>query len=288
MIADRRRALPVVDPFDRELAISCGAAIANLEIAAAQFGFRPSVTLSPDPVNADLLAGVHLAVTGAPDPNPSGLLQAILRRRTTRARYAGNEPSPALIDACTAHAEALGINLTFISDEAKRRDIAEHVEQGDHLQFDDPSFRLELASWVHSTRMGRRDGMPGASFGMPDILAPVARFVMRMFDIGNGDASGDVKKIMEETPTLAVFSCNDDAQEAWLQTGRALGRVLLELTANGFTASYLNQPIETASLRPKLKEKTGSVEFPQILIRVGKSPDLPAPTARRMVEDVTV
>lgn len=286
VIADRRRALPVVDPYDRELVISCGAAIANLEIAAAHFGFHPSVTLSPDPVDADLLARVDLAATGAPTPGP--LFEAILRRRTTRAAYAGDLPSPTLIDACTAHAEALGINLIFISDAEKRQGVAELVDQGDHIQFDDPAFRRELASWVHSTRMGSRDGMSGTGFGMPDILAPVARFVIRTFDIGRGVAAGDVKKIMDGTPSLAVFSCNDDAQEAWLQTGRALGRVLLELTAQGFTASYLNQPIETASLRPKLSDKTGSARYPQILIRVGKASELPPPTVRRPVGDVIV
>ncbi|MEO1398336.1 MAG: nitroreductase family protein, partial [Pseudomonadota bacterium] len=35
VLADRTRALPVVDPYDRELTISCGAAIGHFEVAAA-------------------------------------------------------------------------------------------------------------------------------------------------------------------------------------------------------------------------------------------------------------
>ena len=35
--ADRTRALPVVDPFDRELVISCGAALFNLRVALNHF-----------------------------------------------------------------------------------------------------------------------------------------------------------------------------------------------------------------------------------------------------------
>lgn len=286
VFADRRRALPVVDPYDRELAISCGAAIANLEVASVQFGFCPKVILSPDPEDPDLLARVELAKTGAMRPDPAALFNAITQRRTTRARYADQVPPEDLTDACMSHAKALGINLAFFPDETQRRDIADLVDQGDHIQFDDPAFRRELASWVHSTRLGSRDGMSGTGFGMPDILAPAARFVMRTFDIGNGVAAGDVKKIMEGTPALAVLSSTKDDQDSWVQTGRVLGYVLLELTARGFTASYLNQPIETESLRDKLKTVTGVAGFPQILMRIGKAFEIQPPTVRRDVAEV--
>lgn len=288
VIADRRRALPVVDPYDREMVISCGAAIANLEVAAVQFGFSPSVTLSPDPDREDLLACVALARTGAPIATPGAHFAAIVNRRTTRARFADDVPQPALIDACIAHADVHGIALTVIFDEARRRGFADLVDQGDHGQFDDPAFRRELASWVHSTRMGSRDGMSGTGFGMPDILAPAARFVMRTFDIGNSVAAANVKAIMEGTPALALLSSNEDTQDAWLETGRALGRILLELTAQGFAASYLNQPIETPTLRPRLKEQAGVSGNPQILIRVGKAESSQPATVRRPLGDVII
>jgi hypothetical protein len=39
MYADRTRALPVVDPEDRELTISCGAALSHLLLAIRHFGY---------------------------------------------------------------------------------------------------------------------------------------------------------------------------------------------------------------------------------------------------------
>jgi nitroreductase len=36
LLADRRRALPVVDPEDRALVISCGAALGHLRVAAEE------------------------------------------------------------------------------------------------------------------------------------------------------------------------------------------------------------------------------------------------------------
>jgi nitroreductase len=45
--ADRSRALPVNEPHDRELHISCGAALFNLEVAAARTGLGTETALLP-------------------------------------------------------------------------------------------------------------------------------------------------------------------------------------------------------------------------------------------------
>src|SRR5687767_5158027 len=45
LYADRSRALPVVDPDDRELTISCGAALYYLRLAANHFGMTVDVEL---------------------------------------------------------------------------------------------------------------------------------------------------------------------------------------------------------------------------------------------------
>src|SRR5262245_51774724 len=49
--ADLARALPVNDPHNRELYISCGAALFNLEVAAARAGVGTKTTPLPDPSN---------------------------------------------------------------------------------------------------------------------------------------------------------------------------------------------------------------------------------------------
>jgi len=60
LIADRTRALPVVDPYDRELTISCGAALGHLEVAASHYGRALKIFLSPKPSEPDVLARVKL------------------------------------------------------------------------------------------------------------------------------------------------------------------------------------------------------------------------------------
>jgi hypothetical protein len=56
LIADRTRALPVVDPGDRELVISCGAVLHHVEVALSPLGEAHRVTLVPDETDPDLLA----------------------------------------------------------------------------------------------------------------------------------------------------------------------------------------------------------------------------------------
>src|SRR6056297_1410690 len=60
LLADRRRALPVNDPHDRELTISCGCALTNLRVAAAARGLAVSVETGPFEADPDRLAEVEL------------------------------------------------------------------------------------------------------------------------------------------------------------------------------------------------------------------------------------
>lgn len=111
--------------------------------------------------------------------------------------------------------------------------------------------------------------------------------VIRTFDLGNGVAASDRKKIVEGSPVLAVFSTEDDESADWIATGRALSRVLLKLTASGATASFLNQPIEVEALRTRLGRLIGIAGMPQLLLRFGYGELVPA-SARRPVEDVLI
>jgi len=286
VLADRRRALPVVDPEDRELTISLGAALGTLEAAARAEGLEARVAVLPDPAEPDALAHVMLAPGPAPEASEIARAQAIEARRTVRAPF-GPELVPGDLAArLSRQAAALGVALHRVTDATGKAAIAALVSEGDETQFHDPRFRRELAAWVHSYRLGSRDGMSSAGFGMPDILAPVARFVIRSFDIGGGVAASDAKTIAEGSPALWLLATGGDGPADWLATGRALAPVLLDLRADGWAASWLNQPIEVAALRPRLAAAAGAEGHPQILLRVGRPAAWPAATMRRPLSEV--
>jgi len=286
VLADRTRALPVVDPYDRELTISCGAAIGHFEVAAAHFGLATNVTYRTDPAQPDVLAIISVEVGGQAAAKNGRLFNAIVNRRTSRSAY---EPKPLpqdLLKKCHQLATDKGIDLVVVEDGMIKTDIASLVAEGDQLQFDDPGFRRELASWVHSARLGSRDGMSGAGFGMPDLLSPVGGFVIRTFDLGDSVAAGDKAKIESGSPALFILGSKEDGPTDWLNTGIALSSILLAITASGHTASYLNQPIEVETLRRKLKRAAWMKTTPQILLRVGRAKKQTPPTVRRPLDHV--
>jgi hypothetical protein len=270
VLADRHRALPVVDPRDRELVISCGAAIGTLEAAARRFRLNPSVTILPDDGNPDHLAQISFSYGERPNDQEIALFDAIQSRRTNRKAYFLEQLPKELLRECSDAVAASRVTLNWIEDNDTMGAVADLVVEGDQIQFDDPAFRRELSSWVRSSVLGSRDGMSGKGFGMPDILSPVGRFVIRTFDLGDSVAAADQKKILSGSPVLCLLSSTADDPASWVDTGRNLARVLLTLTAKGYTASFLNQAIEIETLRPELAQAVGITGYPQILLRVGK------------------
>lgn len=287
LIADRTRGLPVVDPFDRELTISCGAALDHLVVAGRHYGRQLAIDVCPDSGDDDLLARCRIAGNLTPDPIDDELFAAIPHRRTSRTSFEDRVLPDSLEQRCIDIATEMGVNLTLITDSSTRSSIAGCVADADRLQFADPCFRRELASWVHSRRGARRDGMSGDGFGMPDILSPIGALVIRTFDLGDGVAASDQEKIVAGSPTLAVLSSPSDSVPHWLATGRALSRILLRLTAEGATASYLNAPIEVGTFQPRLRELAGCPGTPQLLLRFGYS-DPVSPTVRRDLDEVVI
>lgn len=284
LIADRTRCLPVVDPNDRALIISCGAALGHLRTAMRFFGEEPSIALLPDKNDPDLLARLTFAGARRPSSADAALFQAITRRRTTRKIYA-DEPLPADLAAtllAMAHSEQC--ELAIIREDEGKRVIASLVARGDHAQMGDPAFRRELASWVHSRRAASRDGMSGAAFGMPDVLSAVGGLVIRTFDMGDRQAATD-EAIAIGSPALMVLATPGDEAGDWLHAGMALSSILLSVTAAGWTSAYLNQPVETDQLRPQLRAAAGLRGHPQLLCRTGRAAAID-PAVRRPVSEV--
>jgi hypothetical protein len=286
LIADRTRALPVVDPHDRELTISCGAAIGMLRIALRGFGYESLVELLPNRNEPDLLAIIALGPEHVATATEVKLRDAILRRRTARVRFEHMHPGRQTIATLQQAAAREYVALRFFMSEAQRESLAALIVESDKLQFADPSFRRELASWMHARHGFSRDGMSLSSMGVPDLLTPISALAVRTFDVGNGKAAASAE-IVEFTPALAVLATDRDRAEEWLLAGQALAHVLVAATAAGLSTGYLNQPIEIPGLRLRLSEMTAPHSYPQLILRFGYGPSIP-PASRRSVDEVVI
>lgn len=278
LYADRTRALPANDPDDRELTISCGCALMNLRVAAAAGGLGPRIKILPELEDPDLLAYVELAPSTDRASDDAQLFPAITKRRTYRKRYEAKPVLGEVLDELAESAHSEGAWVEVLSGETTRHKAAELIAEGDAIQWADPSWRRELAAWMHPRRQG--DGLV-----VPGLAAPIAQLTVRSFDMGSGVAAKD-RKLANESPVLAVLGSERDDAADWVSAGQSLQRLLLTACQKGLQASYLNQPIQVPSLRPKLKNLLSRGGFPQILFRLGfPGNELPA-TSRRELDQV--
>lgn len=278
LVADRTRALPVSDPDDRELTLSCGAALHSLCVALAQFGWRARVELLPDGDDPDLLAAVWLGEPAGWSAEVERLFRAIPLRHTNRGPFAP-APPPADVVARLAVAARLEDAWLAPADAPARQRLAALVAEGDRAQMHDRSFRRELAAWLHPNRNAGGDGMPGYAHGWSNLRSYVGPLVVRTFDVGDGTAARD-HEIAARAPLLCVLGSDGDGTRDWIAAGRALGRVLLEATAAGLAASFLNQPIEVPRLRAEVAAAVGRSGVAQLVLRLGHGGPV-APTPRR-------
>jgi hypothetical protein len=284
LVMDRRRALSVVDPYDRELIISCGAALLNIRVALAQCGLGVRIDVLPDVLDADLLARIAIANVPA-EASLASLHSAIPRRMTNRSAYRETPLPLGLLSRLQEAVIAEWATWNIATKLEDRSAIASLIAAADRIQFDDHRFRRELASWLHPARS--RDGLSAFSGEMKktlDFATPLAALVVRTFDVGSGVAAKDAA-LAKGSPLLACISTATDDSAAWLAAGQALQRVLLVATNEDYTASFLNQPIEVAALRGALAEVMHSATYPQLLLRIGQGlPQIHAP--RRSLQDV--
>jgi Nitroreductase family len=278
LYADRTRSLPVNDPDDRELTISCGCAAMNVRIAAAYLGLAAQIQVLPDLQDEDLLAVISFSECPDEVTRDAQLFEFIGKRRTYRKRFKEEDVDESIIHQLQEAAAAENASLQILSQDTGREQAAVLVGEGDAIQWANPSWRRELAAWMHPRRKG--DGLT-----VPWLAAPFAQAVVRTFDMGNGIGAKD-GELAKQSPILAVLGTKRDDTADWISAGEALQRVLLTACKNGLQASYLNQPIQVSSLRPKLQQLLPADEFPQLLLRLGyPSEALPA-TPRRNIREV--
>jgi hypothetical protein len=286
LFADRRRARRVADPDGRELAISCGAALLNLRVAAEYFSHQYQVQLMPDPANADLLARFQLGLEGETSGEDIMLFHAITQRRSNPQPFEDKPVPDTLLVALEEAARKFGAWLHFIRDEPSRQTVAELVAEADRRQWADKNFRDEMARWVRSKPGEHGDGVPMSRLGMKNWLAFASSALIKNFDRSKTLAVTD-RDILLHAPVLAILGTETDDVAAWVAAGQALQRVLLCARSEEVWASIHNQPIQVAELRERLGMLAGRGGFPQVLLRLGYGPDI-EPMPRRSARQALI
>jgi len=281
--ADRSRQLPALDPAGRELVQSVGAALFNARVGLAAAGWDADVDRCPDPADPDLLAVVRPAPR-APDAALGALATAVPRRRTNRRAFLPGEVPDGVLRGLAAGAAHEGALLVPVLREAHRRLLGRLTQQAERLQAAEPGYRAELRRWT-TRRPEDGDGVPPAAVPHVDGRQH-DDLPLRDFDTsGRGELPAETASGVNGT--LVVLATWSDDPRAWLESGEAMQRMLLELTALGLAASPFTQLIEVPLTRTQLRSALAWDAHPQLILRIGHAEPTPA-TPRRRINEVVV
>ena len=281
--ADRSRQLMAIDPRGRELVMSIGAALLNLRVGLAARAWGVDVRRLPDRDDPDLMAVVRV-VPGRPEADLADLDPAIARRRTNRRRFGPEQVPDQLLRRLSATAGAEQTLLVPVRSADHRRLVSRLTHQADQWQNADPAYRAEIRLWTGRPADGG-DGIPPAVVPKVDGRSPAGDPPLRDFDSsGTGGLPADVG---EQEQTLVVLATLTDGPEAWLRSGEAMERMLLELTQAGWVTSPATQAIEVPVTRSQLRTALAWGTHPQMLLRIGRAAPVPATPRRRQAEVVT-
>ncbi|MEV4729665.1 hypothetical protein [Saccharopolyspora sp. NPDC049426] len=281
LFLDRSVALPETDPDNRELVISCGAALHHALLSLRARGWQAEVRRLPSEQDADLLA--RIGVLGCEEPVPSDrtLARAARRRHVDRRRYAPIAvPQDVLLDLASA---ASGAGISVITGD-QRYAVARAFTKAAVIHAGSESYRAELARW---------SGLPPeAARGVPEASAPwhgqrYGDVVVR--DFGYAETVIGESGSALTAGSLLLISTETDDREAHLRAGEALGAVLCRAELGGLSTCPLSEAFEVSRTRADVRrEVLADGGYPQMLVRVGwpRSTDRPVATPRRGADEM--
>jgi hypothetical protein len=266
ILADPYRHLRVLDPLGRQLHVSCGCALFNARTSLAVSGYSAVVDRFPDPERPDLIARIRVEEGGHVD----SVLAQMDPSAEEQIRDGHGHPVPVavphdLVDALVAGAASEGAQAARIDRVQDIATIARVSQLTGHAGRTDPASRAELQAW---------------SIGATDVLAG------REGETSLSDwLPGERLQTIGEC-VLVIGGSRDD-RVAWLHTGEALERMMVELARRGFSASPMTQVLESGSTYLSLREELKLAMYPQALLIVRSAPAMPELRRRRLVDVLT-
>ena len=287
IVSDIQRWMPGVDPEQRNLHLSLGAALENLLIAARAYGLRPSVTYLPN----DGTGGVVATVTWAQGDlhRDRTLFNALTLRRTNRHEYDGRGiflQNRAQLAAQVAD----DTRLHWIDDRERIHAIADLVHDTTRDRIHDDRSQAERFRWLRFEDSDARERGDGITLDELELGGPAHWLAGRYFNpnswmlrLGAESAAKQARGQVRSAGALALLTTPKSTRAQWLAAGQAYERLSLTATALGIAQQPLSEPLETESGRTELLHHFGVVgEQAVMLLRLGHARS-PRPSVRRSV-----
>jgi hypothetical protein len=282
LFADPSRKMRSADESGREALISCGAVLHHLRVAMAAAGWTAHVERFPNPNDLQHLASIDFTPLNFVTDGDRDRADAILRRTTDRLPFAAPTNWESFEIELRNVIDDDVVHLDVLSD-AVRPELAEASLLSASLRSYDTNYHAELDWWT---------GGFDANQGVP-LSSLISATESERVDVGRqfplGPASERRSGIRRDCSTIVVLSTDEDSRGDAVRCGEMLSAALLECTLAGMATCTLSHIIASAGGRGVVAALTASTAFPQLLVRVGRTPvmeEAPVMTPRRRIGDV--
>jgi hypothetical protein len=280
--SDRRRWLPAVDPFNRELLLSIGAFLENLAVAARNWGQEvESRVIAASPMDSDLVV-VRLRPTRVVAEG----IEAIRRRRTLRTDFSRRELGSADFSHLT---QGLPGFHFFPCASAEARHLASGSVEAMRTQVARDNAQAELARWIRwSDEDAERhmDGLTAASMEIEGIAGWYVRHFYTPDDVmGVTFRARTVDSAAAQAANCGgwvVLTGEGQDVAGLIETGRVFERFFLRARERRVAVHPVSQMLEEAPWRGTLAAELRLDRPVQFVLRVGYRDPYPAPVSLRM------
>ncbi|MER6663936.1 nitroreductase [Amycolatopsis japonica] len=281
LVERRELELPEHDPHGRDRLMSCGAALANLELAIRVLGHRTYTTEFPDPDRPEVVAAVEPDGPLPPSVAEVNRYSAIKRRHSHRRRFAGRSLTRHQIVDLRDIAAAEGVQTRPILDEIELTMVADRLEFAAEAHQHDRGYQRELALWTVRDE-GQRSGVGLAVSARSAGSLPWAGLVRESTALPDREVLK--RRLAEET--LLAFVTPGDTRHDHLRAGRALQLTWLDAVHEGLVGSVLTQPLHLPEVRAALTEDLELSGSLQALMRFGYPSSAVPHSPRRSIDEL--
>lgn len=269
------------DTGGREAVIGCGTVLDHLRTAMLAAGWAADVHRFPNPDDIAHLATLEFhPVARVPDVHRSRV-DAILRRRTDRLPFLAPAEWALFEPVLRTTVEPAGARIHVLTDDL-RAELREASALTESVQRHNTGYQAELDWWTAPFEYG--DGIPRSALTSAQESGRV-RLNRSFPPAGYGVRRAQVA---DDEAVILVLSTPQDSYADALRCGETLSAVLLECTLAGLATCPVTHVTEIPAARAVIAELLPEPGVPQVLIRVGRVPEIDdtAPmTPRRSVAE---
>jgi len=255
---------PGTDTLRPDRFISCGTAVANLELAIRVLGRNTHTVLFPDPDRPSLIARVESRGASVPTSSDLRLYAAISHRHSHRDAFADIPvPAECLGDIVAAGTRVPGVDIRLLaSDEAPA--LADMLTYSAEIRRRNPHYQRELFSWTsHWQPQGNTEIVTTWSATLDDHGAAGKALITT----GIPDTSALADAIDRES--VLLFSAESDDPVELVRIGMATERAWLAAVDARLSASVLTHPLRIGDSAQRLAARLGMPVAPQLIMRIG-------------------